>query len=80
MQELLIELQENLIEEDLEEVVRIQYEKIQPIAKYIQSLQYPLMEMEFFKETNDWILDQKEMVLSDLEINHGEPISVVSIK
>ena len=80
IQELLIELQENLIEEDLEEVVRIQYEKIQPIAKYIQSLQYPLMEMEFFKETNEWILDQKEMVLSDLEINHGEPISVVSIK
>jgi hypothetical protein len=37
------------------------------------------MEMEFFKEKNEWILDQKEMVLSDLEINHGEPMIVDKI-
>jgi hypothetical protein len=79
IQELLIELQEHLVENNFEEVVRIQYTKIQPIAKYIQSLYYPLMEMEFIKETNEWILDQKDMVLSDLEINHGQPINVGKI-
>ena len=79
IQELMVELQEHFVEGDLEEVVRIQHNKIQPIAKYIQSLQYPLMEMEFVKSTNEWILDQKEMLLSDLEINHGEPISIKTI-
>ena len=79
IQELLAELQEHLVEDDLEEVVRIQYQKIQPIAKYIQSLQYPLMEIEYIKEDNEWILDQREMLLSDLEINYGEPITVEKI-
>jgi hypothetical protein len=79
IQELLMELQEHSVGGNLEEVVRIQHMKIHPIAKYIQSLQYPLMEMEFVKSKNEWILDQKEMLLSDLEINHGEPISVKTV-
>jgi len=79
IQELIVELQEHLLEEDLEEVVRIQIEKIQPISKYIQTLDYPLMDLEKDKKLNSWILNQKNYMLTDLEINHGEPVSVKSI-
>jgi hypothetical protein len=79
IQQLLLELQEHLVEGDMEEIVRIQHERIQPIAKYIQSLQYPLMEMNFEKDIQEWTLDQKEMLLTDLEINHGEPVSVKTV-
>jgi hypothetical protein len=80
IQQLLLELQDHYTEGEMEEVVRIQYTKIQPIAKYIQSLHYPLMEMEFDKKKGEWILDQREMLLSDIEINHGEPVSVNIVK
>jgi hypothetical protein len=80
IQELMIELQQHLAEENIEEVVRIQTEKIKPIAKYIQTLTYPLMDLEKDKKANEWILYQKNILLTDLEINHGEPISVNSIK
>jgi hypothetical protein len=79
IQQLLLELQEYYVEGEMEEVVRIQYTKVQPIAKYIQSLHYPLMEMEFDKKKGEWTLDQREMLLTDIEINHGEPVSVKTV-
>lgn len=79
IQELLIELQEKIIEGHLDEIVHIQYEKIQPIAKYIQNLEYPFMEMEFNEKTRESRLVQNNILLSDLEINHGEPVTVEKI-
>lgn len=79
IQQLLLELHEHLVEGEIEDVVRIQYERIQPIAKYIQSLHYPLMEMEFDKKKGEWTLEQRELLMADLEINHGEPVSVKTV-
>jgi hypothetical protein len=80
IQELLVELQPYLHEEEWREMVRIQYEEIFPVSKYIQNLQYPMMTIEKEDVQNgNWILDQKEIILSDLEINHGEPLTVENI-
>jgi len=79
IQEWLVKLQQHLLERELEEVVRIQCKEIQPIANYIQGLNYPFMEIEKDKKTSEWILDQKNYILSDVEINQGEPISVKTL-
>jgi hypothetical protein len=76
IQELLVKIQEHLGEGQIEEVAKIQYTKIRPMAKYIQSLQYPLMSVEYFKKREEYRLDQREILLRDLEINHGEPVSI----
>ena len=76
IQELLVKIQEHLGEGQIEEIAKIQYEKIQPMAKYIQSLQYPVMSVEYFQKLNEYQLDQRDILLGDLEINHGEPVSV----
>jgi hypothetical protein len=80
IQELLVELQSYIHEEEWSEMVRIQYKEISPISKYIQNLQYPMMTIEKEDIQNgSWILDQREIILSDLEINHGEPLSVENV-
>jgi len=80
IQELLVELQSYIVEEEWNEMVRIQYKEIFPISKYIQNLQYPMMTIEKEDIQNgSWILDQREIILSDLEINHGEPLSVENV-
>lgn len=76
IQELLVKIQEHLGEGQIEEIAKIQYEKIQPMGKYIQSLQYPVMSVEYFKKLNEYQVDQRDILLGDLEINHGEPVSV----
>jgi hypothetical protein len=79
IQEWIVKLQQHLLEGELEEVVRIQCKEIQPIAKYIQGLNYPFMEIDKDKKTSEWILDQRDYILSDVEINQGEPISVKTL-
>jgi Leucine-rich repeat (LRR) protein len=79
IQELLVKIQEHLGEGQIDEVAKIQYEKIQPMAKYIQSLQYPVMSVDYFKKREEYRLDQREILLGDLEINHGEPVLVESV-
>ena len=79
IQEWIVKLQQHVLEGELEEVVRIQCKEIQPIAKYIQALNYPFMEIDKDKKTSEWILDQRDYILSDVEINQGEPISVKTL-
>jgi len=79
IQEWIVKLQQHVLEGEFEEVVRIQCKEIQPIAKYIQGLNYPFMEIDKDKKTSEWILDQRDYILSDVEINQGEPISVKTL-
>ena len=79
IQEKLMEVREHLSSEnpeDRQEAVRIQFEEIQPIAKYIQSQTYADMSVESFWRTErsvpENLLYQSETVLSQVEINIGE--------
>ena len=79
IQEKLMEVREHLSSEnpeDIQEAVRIQFEEIQPIAKYIQSQTYADMSVESFWRTErsvpENLLYQSETVLSQVEINIGE--------
>ena len=79
IQEKLMEVREHLSSEnpeDRQEAVRIQFEEIQPIAKYIQSQTYADMSVESFWRTErsvpEKLLYQSETVPSQVEINIGE--------
>jgi len=79
IQEKLMEVREHLLSENYEgikEAVRIQFEEIQPIAKYIQSQTYADMSMESFWRTErsvpEHLLYQSETVPAQVEINIGE--------
>jgi len=80
IQEKLMQVREHLSsdgEGSLSEAVRIQYEEIQPIAKYIQSQTYADMSMQariVNKSDKDpeFRLCQSEIIPAQLEINIGE--------
>lgn len=80
IQEKLMEVREHLtdgLSPGLVEAVRIQYEEIQPIAKYIQSQTYADMSMRsriVNKSDKDpeFRLCQSEMIPTQIEINIGE--------
>ena len=80
IQEKLMEVREHLFEglsEGLAEAVRIQFEEIQPIAKYIQSQTYADMSM-FARIVNksdkdpEFRLCQSEIIPAQMEISIGE--------
>ena len=74
----LMEMREYLENDNRAEAIRIQYEEIQPLAKYIQSLTYPHMEMTYFNanEEEEWHYEPSQIILSQYEINHEEHPSV----
>lgn len=77
IQEKLMDVREHLTNDGLLEAVRIQYEEIQPIAKYIQSQTYADMSM-FARIVNksdkdpEFRLCQSEIIPAQMEINIGE--------
>ena len=77
IQEKLMDVREHLSDDGLLEAVRIQYEEIQPIAKYIQSQTYADMSM-FARIVNksdkdpEFRLCQSEIIPAQMEINIGE--------
>jgi len=74
----LMEMREHLENDNRIEAIRVQYEEIQPLAKYIQSLTYPNMEMVYFNknEEAEWHYEPSEFLLSQYQINHEEHPSV----
>jgi hypothetical protein len=77
IQEKLMEVREHLSDNGFMDAVRIQYEEIQPIAKYIQSQTYADMSMTsriVNKSDKDpeFRLCQSEIIPSQMEINIGE--------
>ena len=72
-------IQEKIMEmnemEDMEEIVKLQME-IKGISEYIQRETYEFMEMSYNRETGEYRLEQENVILSKLEINHGEPVEV----
>jgi hypothetical protein len=73
-------IQEKIMEmnemEEMEEIVKLQME-IKGISEYIQRETYEFMEVSFNPETEEYRLEQENVLFSKLEINHGEPVQVV---
>jgi len=80
IQEKLKEVLEHLSDNGISEATRIQFEEIQPMAKYIQSQMYADMSIQvrFVSKSDkdpEFRLCQSEIVPAQMEINIGEKVS-----